>query len=396
MELVKYGNLMKLVGKAKYFTIRKSVVQEALKHGIKPTAKKYAMSKNTIKLWLKRFQCEGNDGLLDRRSGPTHIPHKTSKEQEETVLQVRKTAPCYGAKRMKSFFDLKPSVGAIQRILRDHGLTKKKRRKYQKKNDLRAIKAKYKSFERLQMDIKYLTDIPPYWEMMQKLKLPRFQYTIRDVKSGMLFLGYADEISIEKSTKMLHYVLGKIAAEFPGKVIVQTDNGVEFSGTTRHYENNVFSKAVHSYGAEHRYIPPGMCNANADVESIHDTIEEEFYNLTQFCSRADFFQKAESYRSFYNLQRPNYSKNGKTPWLIAQEDHRTNDFATRVEFTEVIDLEPVSIRVSPKGQTFPVLSELQSCGLVSIALPLSKGNSFEFIYTFAETSQGKIISEFFF
>src|SRR6188474_908269 len=53
----------------------------------------------------------------------------------------------------------------------------------------------YKACEKLQMDIKYLTDIPPYWEMMQRLKLPRFQYTVRDVKSGMLFLGFADEIS---------------------------------------------------------------------------------------------------------------------------------------------------------------------------------------------------------
>jgi transposase len=356
MELIRYGNLMKLVGKAKYFTIRKSIVQEALKNGIKPTARKFGMSKNTVKLWLKRFQYEGNDGLLDQRSGPLHIPHKTSQEMEEAVLRVRKTAPCYGARRMKSFFDLSPSIGAIQRILKDHGLTKKKKKKYQKKNDLRAMKAKYKSFERLQMDIKYLTDIPPYWEMMQRLNLPRFQYTIRDVKSGMLFLGYADEISIEKSTYMLSYVLGKITHEFPGKVVVQTDNGVEFSGTTRYYERNMFSQTVHKYGAEHRYIPPGMCNANADVESLHDTIEEEFYNLTQFVSRKDFLRKAESYRCFYNLQRPNFSKGAKTPWLIAQQDHSTSDFGSRVQFTEVIDLEAVFNRAFLGGQTFPVLS----------------------------------------
>jgi transposase len=356
MELTRYGNLMKLVGKAKYFTIRKTVVQEALKNGVKPTARKFGMSKNTVKLWLKRFQCEGNDGLLDQRSGPLHIPHKTSQEMEEAVLRVRKTASCYGARRMKCFFDLKPSVGAIQRILKDHGLTKKKRKRYQKKNDLRAIKAKYRSFERLQMDIKYLTDIPPYWEMMQKLNLPRFQYTIRDVKSGMLFLGYADEISIEKSIKMLEVVLKKITHEFPGQVVVQTDNGVEFSGTTRHYENNYFTQTVHRYGAEHRYIPPGMCNANADVESIHDTIEEELYNLTSFSCREDFFRKAESYRCFYNLQRPNFSKGAKTPWLIAQQDHIDSDFATRVQFTEVIDLEGILNRAPLGGQTLPVLS----------------------------------------
>jgi len=68
------------------------------------------------------------------------------------------------------------------------------------------------------MDIKYLTDIPPYWEQMQRLGLPRFQYTVRDVKSGMLFLGYGDEVSIEKAVKMLDHVLGKIAPNFVGKI----------------------------------------------------------------------------------------------------------------------------------------------------------------------------------
>ena len=297
MELMKYGNMMYLVGKEKYFTVRKSIAQEAMKHGIKPTARKFRMSKNTVKTWLRRFQAEGNDGLVDRRNGPYYIPHKTSSEQEEAVVKARTTASCYGARRLKYFFNLTPSVGAIHRILKAYGLVKKIKRKYQKKNDLRAIKAQYLSFERLQMDIKYLTDIPPYWEVMQRENLPKFQYTVRDVKSGMLFLGYGDEISLDKSIKMLGYVLEKVMKEFPGKVIIQTDNGVEFSGTTRYYENNAFSKAVNSYGGEHRYIPPGMCNANADMESVHATIENEFYNLTQFTSRSDFLNKAESYRT---------------------------------------------------------------------------------------------------
>lgn len=356
MELNRYGNLMKLVGKEKYFSLRKSIVQEAAKKGIKPTAKKFKMSKNTVKLWVNRFKAEGNDGLLDRRNGPNHIPHKTPKDQEEEIVAIRKHACCYGAMRMKYFFDVKASQGAIQRIIKDRGLTKKVRRKYQKKNDLRAIKEKYKAFEMLQMDIKYLTDIPPYWELMQRYRLPKFQYTVRDVKSGMLFLGYADEISIEKSIRMLDHVLSKIAPNFLGEVTVQTDNGVEFSGTTRKCENNQFSLAVNNWGAKHRYIPPGHCNANGDVESIHATIEHEFYNLTEFHSRDDFMRKAESYRSFYNLQRPNWSKKVKTPWLIAEHDHSETEFATAVQFTEVIDLERPLAATPLGGQTLPVFS----------------------------------------
>jgi transposase InsO family protein len=355
MELTRYGNLMKLIGKEKYFSIRKSIALEAQKRGIKPTARKFLMSKNTVRLWLRRFQSEGNDGLIDRRNGPDLIPHKTSQEDENKIVEYRLQASCYGARRLKYFFDLRPSIGAIHRIIKAKGLTAPRRRKYQKKNDLREVKAKYLSLEKVQMDIKYLTDIPPYWEQMQRLGLPRFQYTVRDVKSGMLFLGYGDEISIEKTTKMLNHVLGKIAPYFPGKMRVQTDNGAEFSGTTRHYEKNRFTKEVEVHGSTHQYIRPGHCNANADVESIHHTIEEEFYNLTQFTSREDFLKKAESYRHFYNLVRPNFSKQGQTPWHIAQEDHPDNDFATLAETVEVIDLEPEMSRVTSGGQALPVL-----------------------------------------
>ena len=354
MGLKIYSSFMRYAGKEKYFTLRKSVVLEALEKGIKPTARRLNMSKNTVRLWLRRFQEEGNDGLLDRRNGPNRIPHKTSKTLEENVVKIRKIAPCYGARRMKVFFDLEPSVGAIQRILKDYGLVKKKRRKYQKKNDLRAIKSRYKTFEKLQMDIKYLTDIPPYWEMMKKFDLPRFQYTIRDVKSGMLFLGFADEISELHAETMAKYVLRKVTPDFPGTPKIQTDNGVEFSGTTRKNENNRFRQAVKDLGADHIYIPPGHCNANADVESIHATIETEFYDLTNFTSRDDFLRKAESYRLFYNLERPNFSKKGKTPWLIAQEDHPNTDFATTVQFTNVVDLDQL-IEHRLEGQPLPVL-----------------------------------------
>jgi transposase-like protein len=142
MGLQFYSSFMKNTSKDKHFSFRKALVQEAFESGIKPAARRFGASKTTVKLWMKRFQEEGNDGLLDRRAGPNHIPHKTSQELEAQVIAIRKVVPCYGASRLKHFFQLSPSVGAIQRIIREHGLTRKVRRKYQKKKDLREIKAR--------------------------------------------------------------------------------------------------------------------------------------------------------------------------------------------------------------------------------------------------------------
>ena len=100
---------------------------------------------------------------------------------------------------------------------------------------------------------------------------------------------------------------------------MQTGREVEFFGTTRRHENNQFSRAIHSLGADHIHIPPGCCKANADVGSIYAIIESAFYDIALFQSRGDFFfREGESYRLFHNLQRPDCSKKSKTPWLIAQ------------------------------------------------------------------------------
>ena len=96
MGLKIYSSFMASTSKDKRFTIRKVVVQEALDKGIKPTARRFNMSKNTIKTLIRRFRAEGNDGLLDRRSGPKRIPHKTSAEDEAHVIAVRNAVPCYG------------------------------------------------------------------------------------------------------------------------------------------------------------------------------------------------------------------------------------------------------------------------------------------------------------
>ncbi len=133
-------SFMSNVSKDKRFYVRKAVACEALEYGIKPTARRFNMSKNTVRTLMRRFQSEGNDGLMDRRSGPKCIPHKTSTIVENQVVAIRRLAPCYGARRLKYYFQLSASVGAIQRIIKDHGLTRKKRRHHQKKNDLRAIK----------------------------------------------------------------------------------------------------------------------------------------------------------------------------------------------------------------------------------------------------------------
>ncbi len=171
----------------------------------------------------------------------------------------------------------------------------------------------------------------------------------------MLFLGFSDELSELNARTMIDYVLRRLRSQMPDKkIIVQTDNGVEFGGTTRHFEKSPFCQAVQAHGGEHLFIPPKLCNANGDVESLHNLIETEFFDIAKFESREDFIRKAESYRLFFNLERPNSYKGGKTPWLIAQQDWADNDLASYAAIIETVDLDKMTVTgYSKRGPGLP-------------------------------------------
>jgi hypothetical protein len=75
-----------------------------------------------------------------------------------------RNSTCLGAARLKEFCGTPASEGAIGRILRRHGLTRKRKKKRQKKRGTRELKARFEPFEENQEDAKHLNDIPFYVE----------------------------------------------------------------------------------------------------------------------------------------------------------------------------------------------------------------------------------------
>lgn len=336
-----YCHIMNGNTREKKSSVKLEIIRYAQMHGNKPAARKYDCSKNTIKLWRYRYEENGMSGLSDQRKGPKHIPHKTSKAEEEKIIAFRKKAPCYGPKRLKWAYDIKASTGAIARILKTNGMVNKRRKKYQRKQDLREAKARaYQALTHHQQDVKHLYDIPYYWEQLITKGLPKYQVTIRDTKSGFMLLGFGDEYSENYCTLMMEYYLThlkRMGIDLE-KVIIQTDNGSEFGARKKDIKQPGFvNTIVHEYGARHQYIPPGMSNANADVESVHAAIENEFFDIENFKNRDDFFIKAEAYQLFYNHVRLNYSKGGKPPMQIINEEHK--EVNGKIAFFPVLDLD---------------------------------------------------------
>lgn len=137
-----------------------------------------------------------------------------------------------GAHRLKREWDLPLSHLAMQRILRQHGLIHRDRRKYQRKQDLAAFKATFQLFQQISADTKDLDDIPRYWPQMKARGLPPVQYTAREIRCGLQFMAYANRRSAGPSALFAHRIqthLERCGIDLE-HLVWQTDYGSEFIG----------------------------------------------------------------------------------------------------------------------------------------------------------------------
>jgi len=320
--LTYYELIIKMKNKADKYDLRLRIINFAKQYGVKPAARLFDTTPKTVRKWLRRYEQERLAGLNELPRIPMNCPHKTSPVLEKKIVQLRKQFPFKGAKRLKREHNIVCSHQAIGRILREHNLVRKVRKKHKRKKDLAAVKAKWPLFGFNSVDTKDLKDIPHYWPQMKKMKLPKYQFTAREVRSGLMFLGYANQKTAVNACLFIRILcehLRKCGVDM-GALKFQTDNGKEFIGCFRQDRSrDGFGKIVEGFGATHRRIPPRAWSYNSDVETVHSTIELEFFDLENFEGLKDFHSRVASYQAGYNIIRENSHKSFKSPWQIIRE-----------------------------------------------------------------------------
>lgn len=301
---------------------RYQMVVYALKHGVKPTARTYDTTPKTVRKWVRRFQQGNYQALNDLSRRPHYSPNALSAEESAQIVKLRAKYKRLGAEQVKILENLERSTKTIRKTWRNNGVSSRKRRKkYITKQNLREVKKRFKLFEQSCEDTKELCDIPEYWPQMMRKRLPKWQYTFREVSCGIQFLGFSEERSLINSTLFAEYInehLKKFNLLTPGN-IRQTDNGSEYIGAWCAKCPSAYTLAIEKDKLIHNTIPPGAHRFQSDVETVHNLIELEFYEIESFKNRKDFMQKALTYQTFFNFQRPNSYKENKTPWQLAKE-----------------------------------------------------------------------------
>jgi len=93
-----YYTLMRESKDPRYLRLR--LVQQAKRIGIKPTARLFAVTPNTVRKWLARY--DGTLGSLqDRSRAPKHRPRKLPAKDERKILAAKNKLPIAGARRLK-------------------------------------------------------------------------------------------------------------------------------------------------------------------------------------------------------------------------------------------------------------------------------------------------------
>jgi len=291
--------------------------------GLKETARRFHTTRNTVRKWYRRWIEGGYQALEDLSRRPHRSPRATPEAEKQKIVRLKRKYKRLGAEAVKILENLPQSPKTIRKIWREHGLPgRRRRKKHQSKQNLRAVKKRWALFAQICEDTKDLTDIPEYWPQMRAKNLPRYQYTAREVTSGLLYLAFAQELSLAYATLFATYLnrsLQALGVDL-SRTVRQTDSGPEYIGSWQAKEPSAYTRAVESVeGQEHRTIPKRAYTFQADVETVHNLVEMEFYEIERFRDRRDFLQKAYSYQLFFNLQRPNSYKEGKTPWELAKE-----------------------------------------------------------------------------
>jgi transposase len=318
--LMKYFEAYK--EKHQLVAVREIMVKYAMEHTNQEAAKIFGCNRNTISKFVNRKK--QGELLKDRSRAPKNIPHKiTDSGLIETICKLR-TETDYSAERLEKQFDLPISNMTIDRILKENhdGYPAGIKKKGQTKKNLWKVKQHYKTFEtKLQMDGKVLTDIPRYYDNQKQLGLPKQQFNIRCVKSGITFTSFMDSESSNPACTFIVYVfehLKKHGVDV-SKLTIQLD-AASFVINFKSPKMTAFAKLITQvYKAKLKVVPGGKTK-QSDVETFNGIIEREFYSRHDFKSVKDFYKKVYQYMYNFNYIRKNRNKDWKTPLYFLQQD----------------------------------------------------------------------------
>ena len=322
--------------------LRKELVSYALQYGNKKAAHHFQTTVKTVRKWRKRWEEKKGAGLKDLSKKPKKSPCMMKMYWQFKIKDIAEKASADNKRingaMMKREYNIPYSGKTVVKYLKQYYKLPSKKTHREKKRDMREVKNKYRAFEKVQVDIKYLDDIPEFYHDFMRFHLPKYQITARCIRTGALFIGYTQQHNTTSTAIFIYRLLAHLKRYgiSPAEITIQTDNGTEFTAPWNSLKKTLFTKVIElSFTSTHKTIPVGAKTYQSDVESSHRLIEDEFYACRYFSSAQDFLKKAHLYQNYFNFTRFNTYKNGSPVQLLQQAAPHING--------DVLNFKPVLV-----------------------------------------------------
>lgn len=255
------------------------------------TCRRCGVSRPTLRKWWRRFQAEGEAGLIDRSRRPLNSPGwRVLAPLEQLIIKLRKGRKL-GIKRLRielqRLHGIRLAIHTIHKVLCRHGLNRLKRQRLVRKHWKRY--ARPIPGERVQMDV-------------CKIRSGLYQYTAIDDCSRYQVVG----LFPNKSANSTLTFLDQVVEEMPVSIQrIQTDRGQEF------FAYKVQDR-LRQWSIEFRPIRPRSPHLNGKVERVQRTALEEFWPTVDL-DDPDLEAKLAGWQHFHNWERPHDGLGGGIP-----------------------------------------------------------------------------------
>lgn len=282
--------------------LRVAMVRYALVYGIKPAARAFGTSPQTIRLWLGRYRREGLAGLKERSHRPKKAhPQATPAAVENRVVALRQTDAEAGQDRIAALLasdGVSISGKTVGKILRKHHLIGgtgtveiKRVSNYTRRS---------KPFDAIQLDVTDLYNACGCHEQIERGVLPRYGFSLRDVATGAGFVAYARGLETHNILCFAKRTLHHLHTFGFKPSVLYTLDGSEW------FRHNL-DRALVDLLLEHAIVPslllPDEASSARSVTSFNRLLEREFYRNTTFADEPELLTKAWAFERWFNLER---------------------------------------------------------------------------------------------
>lgn len=277
-------------------------------------AEELGVSRATVYKWRRRFQVEGEEGLLDRSCQPLRSPRRLSVEAEAVILELRR-AEKLGPHQLASRLGRPRST--CYKVLRRHGLH---RLDWMDRPTGRVIR-RYeweRPGEMVHVDVKKLGRIPPGGghRVLGRERRPHdrkhgqgydFVHSLVDDHSRF---AYSEVLPDEKAPTCAAFLrrAGLFLAEHGIQVQrVMTDNAFAYR------YGREFCRAVAELGARQVFTPFYGPQVNGKVERFNRTLLNEWAYVRPYADNAERVGLLTAWLHRYNFHRGHTALGGRPP-----------------------------------------------------------------------------------